>query len=210
MTSPTRTVWIAQRWHPSERKQLFDVINTNFEVSAALYPGSYFDLSPAFVFEGVTFVDTDRRAAKFFADLEAVDGIIAENRTEIRPPNWRFLHADYTDVLPLKDSSFDLLVSLYAGVISDSCTRYLRPGGILLANPSHGDVAMAALNPEYRLVAVLKWESGQFTVHREELDSYLQPKQPGSVSAPTLRTSQRGIAYTKTPFAYLFQSSPAA
>ncbi len=210
MTTSTRRMWNAQSWHPSERKQLFSAIAANFTINTALYPGSYFDLSPAFIFDDVAFVDTNRKAAKFFADRDAVDGIIAENRDEATPTNWRFLQADYTDPLPLQDNSFDLLVSLYAGVVSETCTRYLRPGGVLLANASHGDVAMATLDPDLSLVAVLTHDSEQFTVRREDLGSYLKPKKPGPLSAQTLRTSQRGIPYTKTAFAYLFQNSPAA
>ena len=37
----------------------------------------------------------------------------------------------------------DLLVSLYSGPLSGHCTPYLRVGGMLLANASHGDVALA-------------------------------------------------------------------
>ncbi len=37
------------------------------------------------------------------------------------------------------------------GFVFEHCTRYLRPVGWLLVNPSHGDVAMASINPEYSL-----------------------------------------------------------
>ena len=41
----------------------------------------------------------------------------------------RFIEADYSDSLDLDDGAFDLLVSLYAGFVSEACTRHLRVGG---------------------------------------------------------------------------------
>ena len=38
----------------------------------------------------------------------------------------------------MEDRSVDLLISQYAGIISQPCKRYLKPGGYLLVNNSHG------------------------------------------------------------------------
>lgn len=40
---------------------------------------------------------------------------------------------------------FDLLVSLYAGFISEACDHLPTVGCLLLANSSHGDAALVAL-----------------------------------------------------------------
>ena len=76
----------------------------------------------------------------------------------------RFIGADYTDPLGLDDGGFDLLISMYAGFISEHCTRYLRVGGTLLVNPSHGDAAMASIDPRYRLTGVVTSRSGGYSV----------------------------------------------
>jgi hypothetical protein len=204
VTDRTREVWATQDQRQGDRRALFEAVRAELGGAYVLYPGAYVDLSPAFVFDDVTFVDVDRRAARFFGDRAGVDQLIAEKRGDGVAPRWRFLHADYTGELPLDDQQFDLLVSLYGGVISDTCTRYLRTGGFLLANPSHGDVAMAALNPGYRLVAAITARQGRYAVRREDLDTYLRPKKPQHVDADTVRAQQRGIAYTRTAFAYLF------
>ena len=97
------------------------------------------------------------------------------------------------------------LSSLYAGFISEHCSRYLKPGGWLLVNSSHGDAAMASIDPHYRLAAVINAGSGRFTVTTRNLDSYMIPKRPTTITAELLHKTGRGIAYTKSPFAYLFQ-----
>lgn len=55
---------------------------------------------------------------------------------------------------------FDLLISLYAGFVSEHCTCHLRNGGLLLVNSSHGDAAMASIDDRYRLVGVVSSRAG--------------------------------------------------
>lgn len=111
-----------------------------------LYPGSYVDVAASFVFPRLTYVDSDSRAAKFFDDTEGVDEIVSAEQTSPVNREVEFVAGDYRGRLGLDDESFDLLISLYAGFVSEHCTRYLRIGGHLLVNPSHGDAAMASID----------------------------------------------------------------
>ena len=79
-----------------------------------------------------------------------VDEIISAHQADDGARSVTFLAEDYRNELGLNEQSFDLLVSLYAGFISEHCTKYLRIGGSLLVNPSHGDAAMASIDPRYR------------------------------------------------------------
>lgn len=205
MKSGTSQMWAQQDRHPGDRHRLFTAIDAAAPAASVLYPGSFVDIAASFVFDDVTYVDSDRRAKKFFDDGQGVDQIISEHRPRRSAAKWRFIHADYTSDLSITESSFDLLVSLYAGFISEHCTRYLRPGGHLLVNPSHGDAAMASIDPAYRLAGVVKSRSGDYRVTDIDLDSYLIPKRPTTITAEALHNSGRGIGYTKPAFAYLFQ-----
>jgi hypothetical protein len=211
VTPTTEQLWEKQDQHTGDRHRLFTAIEEAFEVETVLYPGSYVDVAPSFVFGDVTYLDTDRRAAKFFGDQAGVKAVIARHRKDDSDPEWRFVHTDYTSGLDLKTDHYDLLVSLYAGFVSEHCTKYLRPGGFLLVNPSHGDAAMASINPKHRLAAVVKSRSGKYAVSRDDLDAYLQPKRPTAITADYLHVIGRGVAYTKPVFAYVFQlSDPTA
>lgn len=205
MQNKTKHLWEKQNWHPGDRPGLFSAVADTLAASSVLYPGSYIDIAPPFVFDDVTYVDVDRRAARFFSDTAGVNEILAERRSDTRPVAWDFIHADYTSDLDLEHESFGLLVSLYAGLISEHCTQYLKRGGHLLVNPSHGDVAMASIDPRYELVAVVRSASGTYDVSDRAMDTYLIPKREVSVTKQMLHESNRGIGYTNSPFAYLFR-----
>lgn len=169
-----------------------------------LYPGSFVDVAASAAYPDVTYVDLDQRTPRFFEDTDGVANII-ESMGGPREHVVEFLHADYRDELPLDVESFDLLVSLYAGFVSEHCTRYLRVGGTLLVGPSHGDAAMASIDSRYQLTGVVVSRSGSYEVSTNRIDTYLVPKTPIDITPGLLHDRGRGIAYTKSPFAYLFQ-----
>lgn len=197
--------WESYRAAIGDRSPLFAEIATTWAVENALYPGCYLDLSPSTAIRSVTYVDTDRRAARYFADSDLVS---AELDSAGIPPgevSVEFFHADYTHRLPAPDGGFDLLISLFAGPVWDYCRRYLRPHGLLLANTSHGDASVAALDRDVELVAAVHHRSGRYRLDSRELDRYLVPKDPAAADADLIRSNGRGIAYTRTAFAYVFR-----
>jgi hypothetical protein len=205
MKELTRRLWEEQDRHPGDRLRLFATVGDFTGDTSVLYPGSFVDVSASFVFSPVTFVDNDGQAARFFADTAGVYEIISSHRRNGNKAEWRFLHADYRSEIDLAHRSFGLLISLYAGFVSDHCTRYLQPGGWLLVNPNHGDAAMASIDPRYRLAAVINARSDRYKVSEADLDSYMIPKRPTKITPELLHRTGRGIAYTRSPFAYLFQ-----
>lgn len=188
-----------------DRRPLFAAVAVAVEAVDVLYPGSYVDLTPSFIWPAVTYVDMDRRAGQFFADVDGIDELLEAHGADADLHEVHFLHADYEEPLNLDTGSFDLLISLYAGFVSEHCTRYLRRGGFLLVNSSHGDAAMASIDPAYRLSAVVTHRSGRYRLSSTDIDSYLVPKRDIDVTKELLHDTGRGVAYTKTPFAYLFQ-----
>ncbi|WP_156905530.1 hypothetical protein [Maritalea myrionectae] len=81
----------------------------------------------------------------------------------------------------------------------------MRIGGKLLVNSSHGDAALAALDPRFELIGVVTSSGGKYRVSDRNLNSYMVPKKQQMISADSIKVSGRGIAYTKSPFAYLFE-----
>ena len=125
--------------------------------ATVLYPGSFVDIGPSVWFDDVAYVDTDRRAARFFARPGGVARLVTAKRIAAGAPpgpgpEMRFHGMDYRTRLPVADGSIDLLISLYAGFVSEHCARYLRPGGLLLANNSHGDASLSVARPPLRAV----------------------------------------------------------
>jgi hypothetical protein len=79
----TRRLWERQDRHPGDRLRLFAAVAEFVGGSPVMYPGSFVDVAASFVFDNVTYVDSDRQAARFFADEAGVEEIIAHHR--LRP-----------------------------------------------------------------------------------------------------------------------------
>lgn len=202
----TRKLWTHQDRHQGDRWRLYTAVSHVVEAKHVLYPGSFVDIAASFVWPSVTYIDSIDRARRFFDDREGVQELVAEHDPPTPNPDITFVHGDYTGDLGLPEGHFDLLISLYAGFVSEHCTRYLRKGGTLLVNPSHGDVAMAALDPRYQLHGVIASDRGEYRITTNDLDRYLVPKNPDiEITADLLHSLNRGIAYTRSPFAYLFR-----
>ncbi len=217
MTSPADVAAFHREFdrHPDDRVRLFAAVRElvpGGADAAVLYPGSYVDIGPSVWFDDVTYVDLDKRAARFFATTGQVADLVAAKRAAVGrrqgdPTGIAFHHADYADELPIEDGSIDLLVSLYAGFISEHCTRYVRPGGLLVANNSHGDASMASLDPANELVAVVRSVDGGYRATTADPDRDLRPKRGHHPTVDELHQLGRGIAYTRPAFAYVFRRS---
>ena len=203
MEARTRTLWAKQNQHEGDRERMFRAVAATVEARTVLYPGSHIDIAASVVWPDVTYVDSFGGAAKFFADHDGVDELLDEMGAAGH--EWRFIGQDYTSELDLPDASFDLLISLYAGLVSEACTRHLRVGGVLLVNGSHGDAAMASLNPAYEHIGVVVARAGDYSVRTSDLDGFLEPKKPTAVSRELILESGRGVAYRKPSAAHLFR-----
>lgn len=192
--------WWQYRDSIGDRSELFNAIAHTWPIQRALYPGSYVDLSPSTAIPTVAYVDTDGRAAKYFADPERVQAELVGPTHPAAGTEVSFLAADYTKPLPIADHSMDLVISLFAGPVWDHCRRYLRPGGWLLANTSHGDASLAALDSSLRLVGVAHHREGRYRLSTHHLDAYLIPKRPEAADPDQIRRTGRGIAYTRSSF----------
>ncbi len=199
----TRRLWGEQNKHEGDRQRFFTAVSEAIPAARVLYLGSFVDIAPSFVFDDVTYVDTDRRASRFFDDATTVDAIIREHRAD--ETHWRFIRADYRRELDLESDSFDLVLSLYTGPTSDACGHFARPRGHFLANSSHGEVALLALDERFSLAAVITSRAGSYAVTQRGLEDHLIPKRPPHPSREEILSLGRGIAYTRSPFAYIFE-----
>lgn len=189
-----------------ERLELFRGLVDDFGVSSALYPGSFVHVTPSFVIPHVVFVDSDARAEKFFGDPTTLE-LVDRRREYEQKPVVRFHRADYAEAVDEAESSFDLLISQYAGFVSRDCKRYLKVGGYLVANNSHGDASMARLDPAYRLVAVYRRRGERFIFTFDELDTYMIPKSGEEPTVASLEKHVRGPAFTRQVAGYVFSRS---
>jgi hypothetical protein len=187
-----------------ERVDLFRKIANQFDVTSALYPGSFVQISPSFVIPRVVYVDNDRRNGRFFVDPLLMDYVRSRKEYEAEPQIVAHPQSYETDIAE-PPGSFDLLISQYAGFISPACKKYLRIGGVLLANDSHGDASMAYLDQGLEFIGVVNRRGDAFSIKDTGLDQYFVPKRDIVIDEASLREMSRAPAYTKWASSYLFR-----
>ncbi len=187
-----------------ERLNLFQIIAEKFNVQRVLYAGSFVHVTPSFVFPNVVYVDNDNQAKQFFCKAENFN-FITERKIYPQEAKVSFHFADYRNGFDEKFGSFDLLISQYAGFVGQHCKQYLKTGGLLLANNSHGDAGIAAIDDDYQLLAVFSAKNEKYRISNNNLDEYFVPKSQVEITKEHLEKLQKGIGYKKTASAYLFQ-----
>lgn len=188
-----------------ERGEMFGLIQKQFNIQSALYPGSFVHITPSFFIPLVIYVDSDKNAKKFFSDPEMVKEFIDANKTYREASRIHFIFQDYHQPIEIEDNSVDLLISQWAGPVSQKGKRYLKVNGILLANNSHADAGMAFLDQDFELVGVIFSRNGRDSISDNNLTEYFIPKRIKNIEMEDLLISGKGIAYTKTAPSYIFK-----
>jgi len=187
-----------------ERLDMFRLLTEKFRIESGLYPGSFVHITPSLVIPHMVYVDMDKRCKPFF-NSERTRAFVDKNKVYGKSATYSFHKADFSNDLPLVNVSFDILISLYAGFISKYCGKYLRKGGILLANNSHGDAPLAYLDEKFELIGVVKRSGNRFSYSEEELDSYFILKGNRPIDKVTIEKTMKGPAYIKVAYAYVFR-----
>lgn len=184
---------------------LFRELNEKFNIEKVFYPGSHVHITPSLIFPYVVYADSFRNTYKFFEEPYTLE-YINKNKEYADKCTIKYYQQDYSQ--PFKDlkQEFDLVISQYAGFVGQSVKEYLKKGGILVCNNSHGDASMASLDPDYELVAVYRRKTDdKFSISTKSLEEYLIPKSGIQPTKKQLEETMRGVAYTKSLSGYIFK-----
>jgi len=187
-----------------ERLDLFLLLREKYGIKSAIYPGSFAHVTPSFVFPITTYIEMDKRAERFFA-WSGLEEFVASRKKYSEDAKIAFHAQDYRKEIVGEDERYDLLISQYAGFVSKYCKRYLKMGGILLVNNSHGDASMASIDDDFNLVAVVLKSGANYRVSVQNLAEYFVPKKDVDITEEYLEQIQKGIGYKKSASSYLFQ-----
>jgi hypothetical protein len=188
-----------------ERAGLFKAIREKYHPKDVLYPGCSVHITPSLYFPHVVYVDQSETAAQFFADKRSLLEFVDYNKHYRQSAYIRFIQQDYSQPLPLMEGKFDLLLSLFAGGITRSCTQYLKTGGLLLTNNHQCDALDAVNNPNLKLKATVRFQKGNYSIREEGLSEIRIPAQ--SRNNKYLRQASQGAEYIENEMYYLFERS---
>jgi hypothetical protein len=185
-----------------EREGLFKSIRDGYPCKDVLYPGCSVHITPSLYFPHVVYVDQSETAAQFFAEQKSISEFVSRHK-QYKPSAYiRFIRQDYSLPLPLREGTFDLLLALFAGGIAGSCTRYLKPGGLLLTNDHHGD-ARDAIDSGLSLRATVRFHKGRYLISEEDRRGKTIPGQKRNNKY--LRYAGEGLEYVENELYYVFE-----
>ena len=75
----------------------------------------------------------------------------------------------------------------------------------MLTNNSHGDASMAIIDRDFKIEAAIKGKPHKPRLVTDDLESYLEPKKPNDLTYEHLMNTQRGVAFRKPIWNYLFR-----
>ncbi len=191
----------------------FRLVRENFGCRRALYPGSYLHVTPSLVFPEVCYVDSLKGVGAALGSPELLE-YVSEHREYPDDASIRGYEEDYTAFAAEPLASFDLLISLNAGFISQACRSLLKPGGLLLANNSHYDAARAHVDPGYRLIGGLNGDSLLLDSSHPDLSAHFRTAKGEALTLEMVEADAKGppsrarFMPQKEMEAYLFQLVP--
>lgn len=184
-----------------ERAGLFAAIRENYRVREVLYPGCSVHITPSLYFPHVVYVDRSESAAQFFADEKPIRHFVNRNRQYKQSSYIRFIHGDYSEPLPLREDSFDLLLALFAGGVAKRCAHYLKIGGALLTNNHQADAMDALTMRGLKITAKIQLNKQDYIL--QECSELEIPK--SNSNTKNLKQTSQGLAYVDGETYYLFQ-----
>lgn len=136
-------------WHIPVFREVQSALNVN----KVFYPGCDKHITASLVFQDVTYLDFNSTIASYYDDpgmLEWVD----LNKEYASKPVIKFLLHDFQSDFGVGPNSFDLMISACAGIVSKSCSKYIKTGGYLLVSDAHYDARQAFVDPSFQFIAV--------------------------------------------------------
>jgi hypothetical protein len=132
--------------------------------------------------------------------MESIEKYIDENKDYEEPCDIVFLDQDYTEELDIE--SVDLVISQYAGFVGQATKKYLKSGGILLCNDSHGDATLARFDDDFGFIGVVKTNS---RIIETKLEDYFVLPRNKDVDLVKVKEKMKGPKYKLEAENYIFR-----
>jgi hypothetical protein len=188
-----------------DRAGLFELIKAKYGCGTVLYPGCSVHITPSFYFQHVVYVDINETAKEFFQDNQNVLSIVNSNKKYRQSAYIQFIHGDYTKKLPLRENNYDLLLSIYAGGITEFCKKYVKPGGIIVSNNHQNDARQALKDSSVRFEALIRRKGKKYIIENDTGEKMLKILQEYSMPTENMKNSSSGMKYVDNEYYFVFR-----
>jgi len=188
-----------------DRAGLFALIKGKYSSDTVLYPGCSVHITPSFYFQHVVYVDMSETAKEYFQNTKNITDIINNNKKYRQSAYIQFIHSDYMKELPIRENNYDLLLAIYAGGITRSCKKYIKPGGIIVSNNHLSDAKEALADSSLTLEALIRRKGKKYQIEEKTGEKLLQMLQDYSMPSNNLRNSRSGMEYVDNENYYVLR-----
>ncbi|NLV89491.1 MAG: hypothetical protein GX021_09045 [Tissierellia bacterium] len=178
-----------------DRAGLFETLKREYGCNTVLYPGCSIHITPSFYFQHVVYVDISNRAKEFFDDIPNILGYINSNKKYKQSAYVQFIQGDYTKPLPIREDNYDLLIALYAGEITQSCKKYVKPGGIILTNNHQGDAEELLKDSSITLDSLIYKKGKKYVIEKDINDDFKHILKRHNSTKKGMKNTARGLEY---------------
>lgn len=182
------------------RLNLYRKVANEFSISSALYPGSHIDIDPSLVIPKVTYVDNFKGTIRFFNNIITINEYLDAHKEYREKCILNFIPDDYNT--PFELDSVDLIISQFAGFVGQATKKYLKKGGILLCNDSHGDATLAFLDNDFEFIATIDRNDN---INYKNLDKFFSFKMTREIDETLVKSKMKGPKYKNMAQNYIFQ-----
>lgn len=182
------------------RKTLYRVVVKEYDIHTAIYPGCHIDIAPSMVVPKVTYIDNFKGAIYFFKHMDSIKEYIEQNKEYTDSCEISFIGQDYTQTLKIDEA--DLIISQYAGFVGQATKQFLKVGGILLCNDSHGDATLARFDENFEFIGIIDSKN---KIKNNNLKNYFVLPNGKSIDLKTVKEKMKGLKYTLIAENYLFR-----
>jgi len=178
-----------------DRAGLFEILKKEYGCNTVLYPGCSIHITPSFYFQHVIYVDISKMAKEFFDDIQNILHYINGNKKYKQFAYVQFIYGDYTKPLPLREENYDLLIALYAGEITKSCKKYVKPGGIILTNNHQGDAKELLKDSSITIDELIFKRGKKYVIEKDINDDFKDIIKRHSNTKKDMKNTIKGLEY---------------
>lgn len=182
------------------RKALYDVVVKKYGIKSAIYPGSHIDITPSLIIPKVLYIDNFKGAIKFFENMDIIKEYLEDNKEYSGTSEIEFIGEDYSLLLGIKQ--VDLIISQYAGFVGQATKQFLKTGGVLLCNDSHGDATLARFDEDFEFIGIINSEN---KIENNNLENYFILPKEKPIDLKIVKENMKGFKYKVVAENYLFR-----
>ena len=195
---------------------IFTALQKIVKAKYVLYPGCHRHVTASLMFPNVVYVDNYSKVEGVFTDQKVLEWI-NENKEYTDETKIKFLKKNFEQDFGEKPESFDLVMSLSAGIVTTSCSKYVKKDGYFFVSDAHYDARMLNLDKDFILTHV--WENegthfdgpGTFNDSAEALSGYFVTKKGENLTKEMVQESihkpkaKRSFKLQKDAMFFLFK-----